>query len=432
MRTIPRRSGGPGRRPPRGVPVERRTRRDLLVTAVIATVMLVVAAVVVATGSAARSEFRQADVEQPEYGPAVELPASSRYLWSHASEGEGAPLTTKGNLVTLDPTGRLIGRDAGSGEERWSYTHPGRLCAAAYFSDSLITAFDGAAGCSDVTALDSTTQEYRSTRQSAFADTMQLTGTWTHMLALSPRRLEIWRDDLVRTVEYGAVDAPQEPDAQPRTGCTLGTADLTDARFAVTEWCPAEDSVRLTLSDTVPEDPRKPEEIASATTGADGLWIIEATDDGVLALQERGATWSVEWFTSPTEHTTVLDLQSEPARKPSPESLSGDDSQARWFDGSATHAFDHATGAHVWSTGATTGPGHTWGGAPDPDTTSGSDWVILPVVGGFVVNAHDSGAQAAHLPADSVDGDGVTGLAQVGDILYERRAGAIHAYKIAG
>lgn len=431
MRTHSRGPGGRLHRSPWGVPVERRTRRDLIVTAVIATAVIVVAAIVLLTGSAAQSAFRIADSEQTEYGPAADAPLSSQPLWSHESAGSGAPLTTKGNLVTVDPTGRLVGRDPGSGEEQWSYTHDGRLCAAAYYSDSIVAAFDGASGCSDVTALSTTTQQYRSTRQSSFPETMQLTSTWSHVLALSPQRLEIWRDDLVRTVEYGAVEVSQEPDAQPRSGCTLGTADLTDERFAVTERCPTDDSVRLTLSGTVPEDTRKPEEISSGVTGAEGLWVIDVTDDGVLALGNWGSTWSVEWFTSPSEHSTILELPAEPALKPSPESISGDGTQARWFDGATTHAFDAATGAHAWSTTGTTGPGHTWGYSPDPDSATGSDWVILPVVGGFVVNSHNSGVQSAHLPATSAEGAGVTGLAQVGDILYERRAGAVHAYKIA-
>src|SRR5699024_7333519 len=134
----------------------------------------------------------------------VERPTSLQPLWSHASGGAGAPLTTKGNLVTIDDDGTLVGRDAGSGEPRWTYSHAGRPCAATFYADILAAAFDGAAGCSDVTALDPTSQQYTSTRQSAFPDAMELTSTWRHALASSPERLEIWRDDLVRTVEYGA------------------------------------------------------------------------------------------------------------------------------------------------------------------------------------------------------------------------------------
>lgn len=430
MRTL-RSASGRRDRPGRGVPVERRTRRDLLTAAVITVVLVVVAVIVLLNGSAARSEFATADEAQPEYGPALEAPTSLRPLWSHASAGSGAPLTTGGNLVTVTPDGRLVGRDAGSGAEQWSYTHAGRLCDAAYFSDSLVAAFDGASGCSDVTALDPTTQEYASTRQSAFPETMELIGTWDHMLALSPERLEIWRNDLVRTVEYGAVTAPQESGMQPRSGCTLGTADLTDERFAVAERCPTDESVRLTVSDTVPEDNRKPEEIVSGETGADGLWILDVSDDGVLALARSGDEWTVEWLATPTESATVMELDAAPTRMPSTETRASDNLQVRWFDGTSTHAFDTASGAHLWSTGGTTGPGHTGGYSPDPEAQTGRDWVILPVPGGFIVGDHATGAQTTHLSATSAKGEGVTSLSQVGDILYERRAGAVHAYKLS-
>ena len=410
--------------------------------AVITGVMVVVAAVVLLTGSAARSDFAAADVEQPVYGPATAPPTSLQTLWTHPSADSGAPLTTKGNLVTATRDGTLIGRDAGSGEQTWTYTHAGSLCAATFYADILVAAFDGASGCSDVTALDPTAQQYSSTRQSAFPDTMLLTSTWRHALALGPQRLEIWRDDLVRTVEYGTVEAPQEADMQPRTGCALGTAGLTDERFAVTERCPGDDSARLTLSETVPEDSRKPEEIASDTTGADGLWIIDVSDDGVLALTDRGGDWAVEWFTAPRDYVPVLTLPAEPAVKPDAATLTGDDAQARWFDGSATHAFSATTGAHSWTAPATTGPGLTGGWSPDPDVATTLDWVVVPVSGGFRVLDHGTGAETRVLPATagqddgegappgSVEGGEVTGLAQIGDILYERRDGAIHAYKM--
>ena len=427
----PPRSGfGHRGRPFVDVPSERRTRRDLLTAGIIAVAVVLFAVVVIVSGSAARSGLRAAGADQPVYGPAVEPPTTLQPLWSHDSGGTGAPLTTKGNLVTVSPDGPLVGRDAGSGEERWAYSHAGRFCAAAFYADALVAAFDGASGCSDVTALDPTAQQYKSTRQSHFPDTMELRSTWRHALALSPERLEIWRDDLVRTVEYGEVDAPQEAGMQPRTGCTLVTAGLTDERFAVTERCPDDDSVRLTLSATVPKDNRKPEDIASAPTGADGLWIIEVSDAGVLALEQRGTAWTVEWYTSPTEHSTIAALGAEPALKPSPDTVTGDTEQARWFDGETTRAFDVSTGRLSWKSDGSTGPGLTGGWSPDPAAETVMNWVLMPVEGGIALLDHDTGRETRRLPSTSPRTDGVTGLAQIGDILYERGAGTIYAYKL--
>lgn len=421
------------------MPSERRTRRDFVVAGVITAVMAATAGGVLLTGSAANSEFIPAGAEQPVYGPATEAPTSLDPLWSHGSQGTGAPLTTKGNLVTVDADGTLVGRDAGSGEQRWSYDHTGRLCAATYYAEALVAAFDGADGCSDVTAINPTTQEYTSTRQSAFADAMVLSSTWQHALALSPERLEIWRDDLVRTIEYGTVEAPQEAGQQPRSGCMLGSAALTDARFAVAESCPEDDSMRLTLSKTVPEDNRKPEDIESGVTGADSLWVLGMTDEGTLALTQRGAEWAVEWFTAPDRYSPVLPLPGEPAHLPTQDAVSGDLSQLRWFDGASTHAFDIEQGTFAWSAPGATGPGLTGGWSPDPDDRTVRDWVLVPREGGFVAVDHATGAERGWLAAgpDDDDDDGtvdsvnfVTGLAQIGDILYERRGHEIHAFKM--
>lgn len=401
--------------------------------------MGVTAAAVLASGSAVRSGFDTADSEQPVYGPAVDAPAALDYLWSQDSQGTGAPLTTKGNLVTIEADGTLVGRDAGSGEQRWSYTHAGRLCAATYYADVVVAAFDGASGCSDVTSLDPTRQQYSSTRQSAFPDVMELTSTWRHTLALSPERLEIWRDDLVRTIEYGAVAAPQEAGMQPRSGCTLGSAALTDERFSVAERCPGDDSVRLTVSETVPEDNREPQEIASDVTGADEVRVLGMTDEATLALTRRGPAWAVEWFTAPDSYSPALVLPGEPALLPTPDAVAADERRLRWFDGASTHAFDLASGALLWTAPGTTGPGLTGGWSPDPADRTERDWVLLPADGRLVVTDAASGVQVRTLeprPDDddtggTSDGPGtVTGLAQIGDILYERDGGRIHAYKM--
>lgn len=429
MRTPGNGSGGRGL-PFSAVPSEHGTRRDLLIAAVITIVMVVTASAIVLTGSAARSEFRSADADQPVYGPATERPTELQYLWSHESTGDGPPLTTSGNLVTVDPSGTLTGRDAGSGEQEWSYSHPGRLCAVTFYADNLAAAFDGAEGCSDVTALDPTTQHYTSTRQSAFPDEMRLQSTWKHALAFSPERLEIWRDDLVRTVEYGTVVAAQEPDMQPRSDCTLISAGLTDERFAVSERCPGDDTVRLTLSETVPEDNRAPEDIASDTTGADGVWLIEVRDNGVLALVNRGADWAVEWFVAPDDYSLVLPLGGEPSLKPGEDTVSSDRTQTRWFDGSVTHAFDVTTPWHAWTVTGTSGPGLTGGWSPDPDSHTVPDWVLMPTGDDFALLDHENGREDRRFDASAEGGEDAIGLSQVGDILYERRGGKIHAYKL--
>ena len=69
----------------------------------------------------------------------------------------------------------------------------------------------------------------------------------------------------------------------------------------------------------------------------------------------------------------------------------------------------------------------------------------MPDAGGFRVLEHDTGAGPRQVPVTPGEGAGgepsgggpsagggpdVTGLSQIGDILYEHRDGAVHAYKM--
>ena len=416
------------RRPPFDVPAERAGRTDLITAGVIAAVVVLTAAVVLLTGSAGKADFESAE-NQPSYGPAVLQPAALAEVYRVPSTGTGAPLVTRGNLVTVGADGRLTGYEAGVPTEKWHYTHPGSLCGAAFYSENLVSVWTGAAGCSDVTALNPTDQVYSGTRQSAFADSLTMWHTWGHALVQSPERVEIWRSDLVRTVEYGQVLAPQESEMQPRTGCTIGSAGVDDERFAVSERCPGDTSERLTISKTVPQDSRKPEEIASGPTGTDALWVMNVTKDHVLALQKLGATWSVERYTAPDQHRTVLKLAGEPAMKPSPETVASDD-HVRWFDGSDTHSFSVAEGTHSWTSRGTLGPGMAVGYGTGAEAKGPYQWTMLPTPEGFSVLASGDGAEKRRMRLEVPRSAELIGLSQVGDILYEQRPGEIVAYKM--
>ena len=81
------------------------------------------------------------------------------------------------------------------------------------------------------------------------------------MGTLSRDRLELWRSDLVRTIEYGHVEAPQEADQQPHPDCALTSALTRMELLAITDLCPDSitDGVALRFMGTTPEDSRQPE-----------------------------------------------------------------------------------------------------------------------------------------------------------------------------
>src|SRR5699024_11459376 len=80
-----------------------------------------------------------------------------------------------------------------------------------------------------------------------------------HMIVIGADRAEVWRSDLVRTLEYGRVDAPAQPHRQPRTGCTFVSAGAAALQLAVLERCPDDDGERLTTLVPDPEDSTEPE-----------------------------------------------------------------------------------------------------------------------------------------------------------------------------
>lgn len=422
------------RRPPFDVPSEAGGSRHLLVAGVVTLVVVVIAAAVVLPGSAAHSSFDTSADPIPSYSPSVAEPVALKHEFDTPSTETGAPLVTRGELVTTDEDGTLVGRAAGTGQETWRYSHPGTSCGSAFFADSVVTVHHGAAGCSDVTALDPTRQIYTATRQGAADDALTLHTSGQHVLALGSERLEIWRTDLVRTVEYGRVDAPQEPGMQPRSGCALHSAGLDDTDFAVAERCPGETSERLTVSRTSPEDSRKPEERGSDVTGADRMRVLAVGHGAVLAAQEAAGRWTVERYTvaaaNRLEHRTVMELPRAPEDVTDPAAVSADDAQVRWFDGRDTHAFSAGDGRHLWSLQNTTGPGAAVGYGAGAAPLGTYPWTTVPVDNGIAVVASGDGAPRRTIAAELPHAGSAVPLAQVGDILYARIDGVVHAFKI--
>src|SRR5699024_8049466 len=72
------------------------------------------------------------------------------------------------------------------------------------------------------------------------------------------------------------VDAPVNPDAQPRDGCRMESAAASTQRIAVMERCPGDDGVRLSLLDPAPDEPAKPEVLGSAVLGIDAMPVQDA------------------------------------------------------------------------------------------------------------------------------------------------------------
>jgi hypothetical protein len=243
---------------------ERRTRGDLAVAAAI-VVAIVVAAALVWFHSDARGTT-SITAETPIAAPAAALQVPDRLseLW-HAPDGAiDAPLTVDGAVVTADD-GTVTGRDPQTGNAVWSYQRNMPLCGVASAWHSAIAVYRDQRGCSQVTALDGATGLRKGHRTSEADDSVKVDFDGTYVVSQGPTRLELWRYDLVRTIEYGHVDAPVNSNSQPRRGCEHLSAASSSSRLTVLEKCPDENALRLTILNPAPKDAQKPEEYGSST-----------------------------------------------------------------------------------------------------------------------------------------------------------------------
>lgn len=436
-------------------PALRRRKADLVAAGAIAACVVILASLVLATGSARTAHHESSAAPQPVYSPSTSTPESLRALWSQPSTRPGAPLVTTSNVITTSPNG-ITAWEAGIGDEQWSYSREGALCASQYFADEIVTVFTGRAGCSDSTAFRASDGEYDGGRQSAFADSVTMWADWSHVLVLGPDRLEVWRDDLVRTLEYGAVAAPQEKNQQPRSGCAFQSANLSADDVAVAETCPGDDAdhVRVTVTAAVPEDSRVPEEESSVLTDYSQFHLIGLTASREsLGVAERDGRWMIVRLSSAGRSEILEDLPGEPALLPSPETVAHEPEQFRWFDGATTRAFDARTADEEWSLGGVEGPGHGLGAHTAPrDEQITPTQILVPVEGGVALAEASDGRITGTLPAGAPEGQEapdasgagaagasegaadarVVGLSQVGNILYVQRAGTLTAYEMTG
>jgi hypothetical protein len=131
----------------------------------------------------------------------------------------------------------------------------------------VIAVYRNARGCSEVTALYSATGQRAASRSSDADSTLDFSVEKDYFLAQGDTRLETWRSDLVRTIEYGRVDAPVNPGAQPRSGCELVSSAIGSGRVAVVERCGIEPGYRLTvLGATLDKDEKLDEQGSTLIT----------------------------------------------------------------------------------------------------------------------------------------------------------------------
>ncbi|MCJ0890546.1 hypothetical protein [Rhodococcus sp. ARC_M5] len=411
---------------------ERRTRTDLTAAAVIAVVVVVAASIAWFTGDARGTTSIPAEEPLPQAEPATSVPTALTELWrapSAATESARTPfpVVTGSTVVTADG-GSVLGRDPRSGEQSWSYTRDLPLCSVVSSWNTAVAVYRDDRGCSQVTELDGPTGERTAQRTSDADDAVRLSSDGTYVTSRGDTRMELWRSDMVRTLEYGRVDAPVNPGSQPRNGCTLLSSASTNSRTAVLEQCPGEAAARLSLLDPAPEDASEPEEYGStvvpelvpeaegptagriiAITGSlVALYIPAAngTPDRV-GLYDGTAARTSE-FILPEDLSPIRDSPNFPA------TTAG--SVFSWFTGTGVQAFDSTGLSPLWTV-----PGALGGGA----VMAGR--LLVPVPDAISVVDIATGVSLADIPVDRGGYDGPIQTSVIGDVVVEQRGADVVA-----
>lgn len=400
---------------------ERRTRLDLVITALLVALAVVAALVLWWTAPVRSTESVTAAEEPATPLPTESLPTELHELWRAPSGATEVPAVGKATVVTGDG-GTLTGRDPATGEQLWHYRRDAQLCAAIAAwpggENDALGVYRNSRGCSEVTALDAGTGARKGNRSSDADHHITLSYDKAFALATGDTRLETWGANLVRGIEYGRVDAPVNPDVAPdRRECRLFSAASGGDRVAVIERCAADTGYRLTvLSSTLTSDEKVREwgshQITETSHGAAPV-VVAVTDDAVSvydggADSGSGSDPTIRTFGADAVQTGARAVEGEAAVPPDSRPLSAQALVTYWT-GRSTVVLDGVTGAPRIQISNTIGPGEM------------GTALMIPVAGAVSVRDPVSGRELRRIPVDRGGYTGLVSLRMLGPYVIEQR-----------
>ncbi|HEY5880929.1 MAG TPA: hypothetical protein VIU11_18595 [Nakamurella sp.] len=283
----------------------RRRRIDRIVAGVVALVVLAVAAVIYLT-SDVRATSSATGPELPVPAAPESVPSALTQKWTLPTDPTvGAVASPYGVVVTAQGTA-AVAYNAVTGERRWSYDRGVEPLCAIGSGDTdapgvtvrgkvrgVMVVSNKNGYCSQMMLLDPVTgdRHYYRTSPNQAGGALAFGGPYAGWLG--PSLVELWRDDLVRTIQYGDLPAPPKPNAT-HTGCSFTDMIIDDQQFATVEHCAAQgDTARVVLNWTTPDSaPDKPDDQdvfkhtprAEIDTGSSAARLVGITADRVAVL----------------------------------------------------------------------------------------------------------------------------------------------------
>ncbi|MGL4306232.1 MAG: Rv3212 family protein [Mycobacteriaceae bacterium] len=397
---------------------ERRTRTDLIVAAVLAIIVVASAAIVWHTSPTRQTESNPAATPAPVVTPASAVPTTLTELWRTTSSATTAPIIV-GNVAVSAHQGTVIGHSPAEGNELWSYSRNLDLCGLIGAWDNAIAVYRDTRGCSQATSLNGKNGERGAARSSDADKEITLSSDGTYVMSRGNTRMETWRSDLVRTMQYGRVDAPANPGVQPRSGCTLTSGASSSSRVAILQQCPNEQDMRLSILNPSPKDSDKPEEYGSvvvpgARTGPLGAKIVAVEGDRTAIYLPAGGTYSstpqISIYDGSANLINEIPLDLDPQLL-SANNLTGKiGSLVTWWTGDQILAFNSSDLTLRFVLKNASGPGTLMAGK-----------YLVPIENGISVCSSSSGGCEYAIPVDRSGYSGVIAMSVIGSTIIEQR-----------
>lgn len=220
------------------------------------------------------------------------VPRGLRPLWQVQSRSNGispSPIVFDDVTIAVEARG-VRALDTSTGNERWHYRRDALLCTASKSNGRLILTFGTESGCGETVSLEPKTGTYAATRRSLAPAKVSAIRSNSYAGVFSAQFVELWRDDLVRVVEYGDIPVPSESNLQPHANCTIINALTRLDLLAVLNDCNGQ--ARLVLQAAVPEESRKPQIYSDVELGAvsDDLQLVAIGKDAATIRRGDAVT----------------------------------------------------------------------------------------------------------------------------------------------
>ena len=389
----------------------RRTRADLLATGAITLASLAIAGTAFFSAPIRSNELVPAAQEYSSAARLAAPPTELKESFRLPDTSPGiAPVVADGLIITHD--GTTLTATSPTGERVWSYKRELKLCALDKAWDKVVATYRGPAGCGDVVAIDASTGTYAGTRSAPSPDSVRGISSADRVGYVSPERVELWRSDLVRTVEYGRVEAPQESGMQPHA-CTIASALTRKELLAVAERC--EDGTWLRLQTTTPEDSRKPEVRADVEL-PDAAYLVAIAPEAVAVYDPAAGEITVYDATGDRMSVTAAPDFSDTPDAPGSET-SDLPHHMSYFSAGTLALFEpdslrlSATFTNALGTG-----------------TAAGDRMLVPTAEGIAVADWDTARIERVIDVQRNGYTGPTGLATAGDSVVEKRGAEVVVY----